>query len=137
MLSQIISRLDTQVAALKQVGGAAELGAVGNGVVVTPAAFVVLLAERASGNAVENGVEQRIEVRFGVIYAVRNVQDARGAAAQGELQTLREAGFTALLGWQPEAGYDPALCHAGRLLKLENLVLWWQDEFTTAFYRRA
>lgn len=137
MIDTVISRLDTQVAALKTVAGTVEFAVAETAAKQLPAAYVIPLTEKPSGNALETGVEQHVVVRFGVALAVLNVKDARGQAGQAALKTLRDAVSAALLGWEPLAGYDPVLFGGGQILKLGNGVMWWQDEYVTGYYRRA
>lgn len=137
MIDAVISRLDTQVAALKTVAGTAEFAVAETAAKQLPAAYVIPLADKASGNELETGVEQHVVARFGVALAIRNIKDARGQAGQAALKTLRDAVSVVLLGWEPLAGYDPVLYVGGQLIKIGNGVLWWQDEYVTGYYRRT
>lgn len=134
----IIARLDAQVAALKIVAGAVDLAAAGAELKQTPSAFVVELANRASPNSLATiAVSQEIEARFGVVLAVQNLRDPRGEKAAVDMRTLRSSVMTALLGWQPDADYDVIEYAGGRLIELDNLVLWWQDEYLTRILERS
>lgn len=134
----VIARLDTQVTALKKVAGAADFAAAAPDLKQTPAAFVLSFADRAGrGTTGTLVVSQQNETRFGVVFAVQNLRDARGEQAQTDLLTLRLAAMTALLGWQPAPDFDPCEYGGGRLLQLDNLVLWWQDEYLTRALLRS
>lgn len=135
-LDPIIARLDAQVAALKKVGGAADFEAALAELKIEPAAFVIPLRDAAQPNTLENAVSQRVISRFGVALAVQNLRDASGTKAQTELAPLRDSVITALLGWAPDADRDPCEYGGGRLLRLRDRVLWWLDEFVTAYYVR-
>lgn len=131
----IIARLDAQVVALKKVAGAVDLAAAQADIKnQTPAAWVIELDNRAGANEIASQVSQRDAVRFGVIFAVSNLRDARGEAALADAKPLREAAMTALLGWQPGTGYDLCEYVGGALLALETPVLWWQDVYATGLY---
>lgn len=136
-LAPILAHIKSHCPALRQVGGAAEFSALPEaGPQAVPAAFVVPLEERAGSNQLDTGISQRVDVRFGVILAVRNLRDGVGAAANDDLETLRRAVKAALLGWQPTGADDVCTFGGGRVLQLNNQVLWWQDDFVTAYYER-
>lgn len=136
-LGPIITHLKINCPALRQVGGAAEFSALPEtGPQAVPAAFVVPLEERAGHNTLDTGISQRVDTRFGVILAVRNLRDGVGAAANDDLETLRRAIKDALLGWRPTGADDVCTFGGGRVLQLANQVLWWQDDFLTAYYER-
>lgn len=136
-LAPIIAHIKSNCPALRQVGGAAEFSALPEaGPQAVPAAFVVPLEERAGSNQLDTGISQRVDVRFGVILAVRNLRDGTGAAANDDLAMLRRVVKDALLGRQPAGADDVCLFGGGRVLQLNNQVLWWQDDFVTAYYER-
>ncbi len=137
MLASVETRL-ASVSALKKIAGAADFASAGlNLKGKLPAAYVIPLAERAGENSLVSAVSQRTEARFGVVLAISNLRDARGQNAQGDLAPLRAAVMAVLLGWQPGPDYDPVVFGSGRLLQLQDGVLWWQDEFVTAYYLRS
>lgn len=136
MIAEVAARLTVEVAALKQIGGAVEFEAASAGnPKATPAAFVVPLAEDPAPSDLANTVIQRVRVSLGVVWAVKNVADPKGAAAQADLATLRAAGQAALLGWAPTDA-EPLERGAGRLLAFRDGVLWWQDVYQTNIYVR-
>lgn len=136
MIAELSARLDAQVAALKQIGGAAEYEAASaTAPNATPAAFVIPLGEDPRPSSGANFIRQQIRVSLGVVLAVRNVADAKGEAAQADLATLRPAVQTALLGWSP-TNAEPLERGAGRLLGMKNHVLYWQDVYHTNIYAR-
>lgn len=131
----IVARLDAQVSSLKKVAGAVDLAAAQADIKnQTPAAWVIELADQAGENQLASQVSQHAAVRFGVVFAVSNLRDARGEAALGDAKPLREAVMTALLGWQPGTGYDPCEYVGGALLALDTPILWWQDVYSTGLY---
>lgn len=137
-LAPVIARLKAQVTALKEVGGAADFAAAARELKRTPAAFLVPLRSAGGSNALDSAdtAMQRIAVSFGVIFGISNLRDATGEKSETELAPLRESTFGALVGWRPTVDHDTCLYSAGRLLALDDRVLWWQDDFTTAFYAR-
>lgn len=136
-LAPWIERLATEVPALRAVGGAADLSAIQRGGVPTPAAWIIPVAESAGDNESVSIVSQRVNATVGIVIAVRNLRDARGAAAQDDLAEIRIAIRDALLGWAPEPDHDPATFARGRLLSLGDQALWWQDEYFTAYHMRS
>lgn len=134
----IVTRLKAQVAALKIVAGAADFAAAAPDLKFTPAAYVIELANRAERNSLATtAVSQLNEIRFGVILAVQNLRDATGEKAHTDLRALRASVMTALLGWEPGPDYDVLEYGDGRLIQLDNLVLWWQDDYITSILQRS
>lgn len=138
-LAFIVQRLREEVPALTLIGGSVEFERASKALKAVPAAFLLPLAEQAErspwGNQI---VEQRVGIRFGVCYAVRNLADSDGTAAMQSLRPIRRAARNALLNWQPSEEFDGCEFLAGQLLTLdENSVLWWQDDFVTAHTIRS
>jgi len=132
-----MERLRLEVPAFKKVGGAADLPGAEDALKQVPAAFVMLLAESAAANELLSGaLSQRVVVRFAVLIAASNLNDATGEAALATLVPLREAVNAMLLNWQPHPSFDPCEFARGQLLQVADRVLWWQDEYVTAFYLR-
>ena len=128
-----IARLIAEAPVLKSVKGAADFAAAGmDGVKQLPAAFVIPLAESAGEQQhATMSTQQGMRSTFGVILAAQNLRDARGDKALASIIELRRAVFAALYGWQPAEDFDPCEYSGGRILQLDNQVLWWQDDFVT------
>jgi len=136
-LAAVIARLQSEMPTLRKVGGAGDIPNAQEALRQVPAAFVIPLAETAEANELESGaISQAITIRFGVLWAVANLRDATGEAAQADLRPIRAAGQAALLGWQPEATMEPCLFGGGQLLQIADRVLWWQDVFVSGTYLR-
>ncbi len=134
----IITRLQTEVTALKRVAGSAEFAAASDDLKQTPAAFVIPASEKTESSGTGTlVVSQHNTVRFSVAIAVQNLRDARGENAGVDLLALRNSIVTALHGWQPHADFDPIEYSGGNLAGLNNQVLWWQDSFVTAHLIRS
>ncbi len=138
LLKPIADRLKTEVPAFRNnVTGTAGFAAAQEGLKSVPAGFVLPLMDKAGRNDLAcGGVSQSVTERFGVVLVVSNMRDAQGGAAHDDLQTLRRAVLDALLGWQPSAEYNPVEYSGGRMLALNGADLWWQLEFTTAYFER-
>lgn len=138
MIEAIIDRL-AALPELKMVAGAAEFQAASaTNPKAAPAAYVFLLSEAASSNSLGNvAVLQRVQAQIGVSIAVRNVADAQGAASGLDIQAVRGAVKTALLGWPPAAGHEPLERVSSDLLAFRDGYLWWQDVYATAYYDRS
>lgn len=133
----VAQRISDTVDGLGMVGNAADFASIGRETLKYPAAFVVPLAERGGPSEFAAGVTaQRREPRVGVILVVRNVRAAKGAAALADIEPLRGLVDAQLFGWQPTADHEPLLLASGKILSMQNGVLWWQDEYVTAFERR-
>lgn len=133
MLAEIIARLTAQAPTFKTVAGAAEFAALKNGPPKErqPAAYVIPIADQAGANKLVNGVRQQVASRFGVVLALGNLGDPRGEAASKAIETTRAAVRAALIGWSPTAGDDPVTFAQGRMIGIQDGVVWWQDEFIT------
>jgi len=137
-LQTIITQLSGGAHTLRKVEGSAELAALKSGITTAPRAYVVPLSEKAGPNLYETGaVQQRVEVRFGVVYLVRNMKDARGQKAHDMgLEVVRREGLDALVGWSPDVGIDVCTYAGGRLLNMKDQTVFWQDEFITSYFER-
>ena len=136
-LDGIAARIANEVPALRKVGVFVDLATAGDGMIQTPAAYVLPEAEDATANAIIGGVAQQVTVSFAVLYAVRNVSDAAGEAALDDLETVRAGVMAALLGWDCGTGI-PIEYGGGAVTDVDpNRVLWWQDRFITGTYVRS
>ena len=134
----IIDYLEAKVSKLKDVKGTAGFAAAAASLKNVPSAFVLPMSDRAAPNRTGTTVvSQNNTTRFGVIMAVQNLRDSRGQKAHTDLRTLRQEIFTTLHGWQPDEGFDPIQYGTGRMLQLNDQVLWWQDEFLTSHFIRS
>ena len=70
---------------------------------------------------------------IGLVFAVRNLSDGRGAAGLADLSPLRRAVYSTLSGHRPAECLDPFHFRKGRLLHISDGVIWWQDEYQTSF----
>jgi hypothetical protein len=137
LLTPWVARLREAAGDLRKVGAAADLSAIKGGHVPTPSAWVIPVSESAQDNETVGVVSQRVSSTVGIVMVVRNLRDTRGDEAQDDLAVIRQQIRDALLGWSPGNEYDPATFSRGRLISLDDQVLWWQDEFQTAYYMRS
>ena len=74
--------------------------------------------------------------RFGVLLVVSNRRDASGAAALVDLNALRLAVRTALIGWVPNPTEgEPVMYSGGALMRLDaDSRLWWTEEYELKTY---
>ncbi len=135
-LTLITARLKAQLTGLRSVGASADLEAAMGGLVATPSAFVLPLAEAGSPPDALAGMGQQVVQTFGVVHGIKNVRDQAGSAALEDLAALRANLRAALVGWVPDAATGEAVRFArGRLLKLDgDGRLWWMDEFELTTY---
>lgn len=135
----IVERLRASCASLRAVDGAAEFAAVAGRVTTHPAAWVIPLGESAGENRFSAGfaTAQRVDTTFGVVLVVGDVSDQQGAAATELLTAIRREVQAALLGWMPAEATQPLVYAGGDALRFEAGLIWWQDEYTTAWEARA
>lgn len=136
-LAPIVARLESQLSGFKKIGGAADLEAVGNGVVPTPSCYVVMTRETARDIDLVGGYEQAITVGFGVVIAVANRFDATGGAAIDVLDALRKQIKAALNRWVPDpTNGEVVRFDGGALVRFDDGLLWWLDEYHVLTYER-
>ncbi len=100
----------------------------------TPVCVVFGLDESAGANDLVTGrVRHRVKVSLKLLTAARDVSDPHGHAAYTQAETARAALLPALLGLDPDTGYDALHYQSGRLAYAEAGLLLWLDEFTTAY----
>jgi hypothetical protein len=134
-VTPFIARLRAQLTGFVLIAGSADADAARAHAPATPAAYVIPLAENASGSRLLSVHEQRLEQEFGVVLVVANLRDATGAAAAVELHTRRLAVRSALLGWVPDTTTgEPVEFTGGALLEFREQRVWWQDEFRLKAY---
>ena len=128
--SLVIARLREQVQALQAVEGAAEYAAITSlRDLRPPCAYVLLARERGDGEPPKGG-RQRALVTFGVVLAVRNYRDQRGAESMDELAPLLGQVRAALMGWTPAVtGGRPVQWLQGDVLDYDNSTLLWSDVY--------
>lgn len=103
----------------------------------TPAVYVLVEEEQSADNERMTGpVMQRVEADIAAVIVTRNVSDAIGGAAAGDIEALKAAVRKALIGLVPAAsqGGDPIIHISGNLLKARNGHVWWRELFGAAFY---
>ncbi len=131
IMAEAIARLESEAKPpLRKVEGALELAGL-TGAPQAPSAFVVPIAEDAGSNHLVGAVSQENTERFGIVLALKAVNDRSGVKAAAELASMRAAVIDAILGWEPSADHTPCEFARGRLLNLTGGLVWWQDEFTT------
>lgn len=134
-LQPVIDRIKAQCTGFKVVGGAAEFDMALQGAPAAPACYVIPQSEDADGStATSTYVFQTVTVNFGVIYAVRNAKSSAGQEGIADLETLRAAVRTALLGWQVASNTKPITFAGANLLDFQPGLMWWQDGFTTTHH---
>ena len=134
----ILTQLQARLTGFKLVGSAADLDAIGNGVVPSPSCYLVPISESAEDNELVGGFEQRLTVGFSVVIVCANRRDATGAAALAGLEALRAEVRAALLAYAPDPALgEPCRFTAGHLLRFDDGLLWWADEFRVTTFLRS
>jgi len=137
--SVLIAKIKADCPLLELVGGSPDFSTAESTLKTKmPAAFVVPLAAQASPNTSATMlVSQKITQQFGVILAVKNLRDATGEKAIADLYTLRQQLLSKLVGWIPPGGVSGMEFGGGRVLDMNDQVLWWQDDFNLDTYFRS
>lgn len=140
-LAAVRDRLKTFVPAIgfNAVQGAAELeAALKNGLLTTPSAFVIPMAEAPAKNAFEfQSVSQDTTAMCGVVVAVRDLSDAVGEAAMATLRSIRGGVFDALVNWTSDPDFAPFVYGGGQVIGQRDQITLWQDDFITEYLIRA
>lgn len=139
IVEEIIARLlEAAAPPLALVEGAAELAALGSGPpLALPACYVFPAGEASAGNERATGVLQRTEIEISLLLVTGSVADPRGAAAAGDLEPLKRAVRTALIGWQPPSADDVLIHVGGQIVRFGDNAVWWEMTLATAFYLEA
>lgn len=130
-LSAVITRVRDNCPAFRSVGGAAEYDVAADGLTAAPAAYIIEESSRAQPNQLLGIVRQDVDVTFGIFLAVRNVKDAAGVNGLADLQTLRDAVWSALAGFIPPGAFRPVEYTGGQLMDFQPGLIWWRESYTT------
>ncbi|QSX32458.1 hypothetical protein JYB87_11840 [Shewanella avicenniae] len=105
------------------------------GIVRRDAAFVVPIGEYGNGEFLYTGLDdQKIEVRFGVILAVRAVNDRLGQNVNERLEAMYRAVRRHLIGWTPTANdADPIAFVDGEIIFFGQGGAFWFETYTTSY----
>ncbi|WP_306603929.1 hypothetical protein [Azonexus sp.] len=123
-------------AGVRKVGSAADLAALKSGRVPAPALYLLPMDEQAGKMNVASDTIVRVAAGFAVVFAVKNCSDGDGGAAIDDLEPFRDAVKIALHGWSPDTYLDPVEFSSGRLMSFDDGVVFWMDEYRTAYYMR-
>jgi hypothetical protein len=136
----IQQRLREQVPALRTVQGAADYAAVASlQDFAAPCAFVLLVSEEGEpnppGHAMRGQVaklSQIVVVEFGVVLAVRNYREQRGAQLADQLKQMLGDVRRALLGYVPDVNGGRACQFVkGRIQDYDAATALWVDVYQT------
>ena len=104
----------------------------------SPVAYIVPVSERPGRNERTIGkAMQSLDITFGVVIAVSNINDPSGKRGNAVLESLRKNIRDALFGWSPTSNHQPILLGAGDLVSMDKNGIWWLDKFTTTTYEEA
>ena len=137
-LDTVIARLESECLALKLVGGSANFEQAVAALATFPAAFVLPAKEAGAPNEwASQVVEQRVQVDFAVVLAVRDLTDSQGSKAHDALFPVRGPVRDALLNWTPDGCEEGISFVSGDLMAFDNGVLWWADTYRTGYMIRS
>ena len=115
-----------------RIAGAAELAYALKGTLQAEMAFVIQLAETATANDHDSGINQKISERFGIIVMLDNAttqKDKTGLTAYDTLFEIRAQLFAAILGWQIDGAESIVSYAGGKVLGINRAQFWYQFEF--------
>lgn len=129
-----ITAIEPQPFAL--IEGAADLAAIDGNPPAAPAAYAFIKEEAAEENTRATGpVLQRCENDIAVVIITSNVTDATGSAALSDVETLKLAVRSALVGFVPQSGVgEPVEYVGGRVLRFRSGYVWIELVFSVASY---
>jgi hypothetical protein len=138
---EIIDRLIVRAPTLREVSGAADLAAVTSlSDFPAPCGYVCLSEDRSlavhkpahSPAGEQVATRQTMKVAFGVVMAVRNYREQRGAQVTDDLQAILAEERGALLGYVPTCpGARPCELVRGQLISYDDATLLWMDVWQT------
>ena len=82
-------------------------------------------------------MSQRVIVRFGVVWAVRDLGDRVGSISQGEIRAVRGRGMEVICGLRLTDTEGPCVPVAGKLISNigHDGQMLWQDDFAVPLNR--
>ncbi|MBF8730460.1 hypothetical protein IRZ59_08360 [Pseudomonas guariconensis] len=133
-ISPIIAHLREYCPSLAdRVSGGIDLEAVSQSVLLkNPSAYVIAADDKAGDNRAQNAVLQDIEDRFEVVLAM-DTKDERGQQASDLLHDFRKELWRALVGWKPDAEYDPVVYDGGGLVLINRARVVYRFSFSAGF----
>lgn len=131
---QSVKDLVAEIPALAgRVHGAAKLAELtkGNSLTqVAPAAFVLPLGLQGGAVSAATGLYvQAVDRLVGVVLVVRNLGDATGEKAVGELDPLVDAVIDAVCGWAPPSAIGVFKLQRGELVSIAGGTITYQLDF--------
>lgn len=91
--------------------------------------YVMYADDRATPGDLISVVRQECHTGISVVMAITNRRDRRGEKGIDEIEVMRKAVMQSLVGWHPPETSGPVIFRRGRLVRMTNRTLWWQDEY--------
>jgi len=133
MLREVIARLkESACPPLVEVEGAAAFAALRAPPQRLPRAYVLPASDTAGRNQRISGTAQQVSSQISLLVLAGSKRDARGEAAALDLEQLLQAIRPRLHGWAPGVGFEGFDFVAGRMLRIDEGVLHWEDRFSTS-----
>ncbi len=127
----IAARIKAECSAFHQVEGAVDVEAALRGRGTYPAAFVVPSAIQPQGDDGYGGGSQLVRESYGIVIAVRNVNDPTGSDSADVVAQLITDVRNALLGWRPTDDHASMTYGGGRLVDMIHNTVSWQEIYHT------
>lgn len=115
----------------REVAGAAGLDNILKGRINAPGCYVYRHSVRAKANVYDDGVQQVLAEKYGVVTVVRRLTDARQADSSDLAELYSEVIQMLVLSWHPSEHIDDFTYAGGQLVTLQNGFYHWQDIFNT------
>jgi hypothetical protein len=131
------ARIAAEVTDFREVAGAAGLTNILQGRIAAPGCYVYQEGSDAATNKMANIVSQREVIQLAIVIAVKNIRDGRGGDADDVSQALRDSVRAALLGWEPDGGYEMLEKVGHKLVSFANGFLVTKDVYRTAHMIRS
>lgn len=105
-----------------------------NGLVRHDAAFIVPMQESAPEGFLHTlTASQEVEMQFGVVIAVRALNDRLGRNVNERLQRIYKAVRRNLIGWEPPGTSEPIAFISGETILFGQGGAFWMDTYTTSY----
>lgn len=138
MIDALRARILATVPAIKFVGTAPDFQhAAESNPKITPACFVIPMGKVPRPSAMADVVVQRVTSTVGIVLVVRNLSDAKGVAAGGDMEALSRLVKNQVYGWQAQPELDPFELGNSHLLTFRDGHMWWQDQYLTSYLDRS
>ncbi|PPD36749.1 MAG: hypothetical protein CTY18_02905 [Methylomonas sp.] len=130
-LRQLIETRLRESTLFAEVSGAADLAAIRANRITNKGAYVIRKRRSSTGNNASQSALQTRTHQLSIFLVVHNVKSARGSDADDDNELLSIEVEQLLLGWVPDAAYNPLEFVSNQIVSFSNNFLIAEDIYQT------